>query len=376
MSTLKNIISSICLGFLYLSLSAQPVSVIVNVGTLEGIEITPQNVFNYSIVNNEGRSKDVLVKGSLIYRNSPLRFTYSYKATLQPGMNSFSRDIVHDPQWFFSSTGLQELFFTYGKLPQGTYEYCVEVGLDPSKIENPYSDPVDGCIYYTVNDIFLINLVTPENDAKLYEYYPMLGWVVNYPFASELTYRVRVAELKEGQNNENAITRNNPVFQESNVFATGITYPVTAKPLQVFQPYVWTVDAYYKGILLGGAEVWKFTIIEDSLLEAVSAEQAYYDFVEHKGDTRLYAVGAVKLKYKSEQMNDTLFIRIFNEKGKEINYSQKELPLRIGDNRIDIDLFDKARVNHRKKYVVEVTTKKQKQYRVPFMYINPRFINE
>ena len=83
------------------------------------------------------------------------------------GYNQFSKEIVQNPQWIFSDAGLKELFNNYQKLPQGTYEYCVDITLQAVTSEQQVGQPVGACTYYTVNDLFLISLITPENDACL-----------------------------------------------------------------------------------------------------------------------------------------------------------------------------------------------------------------
>ncbi|HTN16690.1 MAG TPA: hypothetical protein VL092_03350, partial [Chitinophagaceae bacterium] len=273
-----------------LQVCAQQNQVEADLSLIDGIELTPDNIFNFRIRNSGSQARQVEVSGRVYYRRSNLSFTYKFHSTVQPGMNSISRSLIPNPQWSFSEPGLRDLFLNYSKLPQGTYEYCVTVTTTGAGAESAESGN-SACVYQTVEDLFLINLVTPENDAKIYEYNPMLAWVVNYPFASELTYKLRVAELKQGQNPQNAITRNNPVYRDDHVMSTGTIYPVTARPLQKWQPYVWTVDAYYKGILLGGAEVWKFTIIDDSELVAMPVEQSYTHINIESGRTELFAAG-------------------------------------------------------------------------------------
>lgn len=353
---------------------AQPASVVVNMAGLEGIEINQQNVFSYDLVNNTGKQIDVTIKGTIRYRNSALSATYVFTTNLIEGNNRFNTDRVSNAAWTFSDNGFRELFFDYNKMPQGTYEYCVSVTLNKNNPEYQMGDPIMECVYQTVNDIFLINLVDPENNAKIYEYYPMLSWVVNYPFASQLTYRLRVAEVKEGQNNENAINRNNPIYQDNQVFATSLTYPVTARPLVKYQPYVWTVDAYYKGILLGGAEAWRFTIIEDSLLKEVAVDLAYYEFEEHIGDTRLNIAGEMKLKYRADGNSDTLFFKIINDKGDEIKFNENVKPLSNGYNWIVLQFHEKLSLKHNNKYSLLIENAKGKSFKVPFTYLNPLFI--
>mgnify|MGYP000586444273 CR=1 FL=1 len=377
---IKQVVSTILLLIIYM-VSMQTVhaqlSVFVNLAQTEGIEISSSNVFNFSILNNDNFNRQVTVKGTLIYRNSPLRFSYSFDATLYPGNNQFSPERVNSPNWIFSDNALRELFFDYKKLPQGTYEYCVDVELQSINPEQKVGTPTGACSYYTVNDIFLINLISPENDAKIYEYYPLLSWVVNYPFANELEYRIRVAELKKGQNNENAITRNNPVYKDNNVFSTSLMYPVTAKPLEAMKPYAWTVDAYYKGLLLGGAEAWKFTIIEDSLIEDLPYNNSYIDVCREQGVQVFPNTGNLKLKYVLEDLkSDTLHMRLEKDNGKEVKLKNGYWLVKYGDNRTIIDFVDGGRLKHMKIYHLYIVNGKGKQYVIPFKYQNPAFTGE
>jgi hypothetical protein len=228
------------------------------------------------------------------------------------------------------------------------------------------------CLLGVSKDLFLINLVAPENDAKLYEYNPMLNWVVTYPFASLLTYRIRVAKILDGQNIENAIARNNPIYQEANVPQTAQIYPFYATPLVAFQPYAWTVDAYYKGILLGGAAPWKFTIIEDSARVVLPHESYYVDISMEQNATRYYAVGVIKLKYVLEEKeNEELLISLMDNSGKPLKLPESSLLAKLGDNRFVLQLKDKVALQHLQVYTLVVTNSLGIQFSLPFKYVNP-----
>lgn len=364
-------------AFLLLHGTSRAGNITVNLGVLDGSEVNSRNVFDFQVINNSNYSGDALIRGTLRYRNSPLQFNYSFHANLHSGLNQFSNEQVSSPTWNFSSNAFKELFFNYNKLPEGTYEYCITVDVKSTNPENISNPVIDGCTYYTVNDIFLINLIEPENNAKIYELYPMLSWVVNYPFASELTYRIRVAELKHGQNNQNAITRNPPMYEDKNVLTTGVTYPMTAKPLQKFQPYVWTVDAYYKGILLGGAEVWKFTIIEDTLLKVIPKEQPYVELNIENGGLAYYAIGSLKLKYlENAFLTDTLHMSLTDEKGKQINLRDSAWIVNRGDNRKVLALEESANLKHMKEYILTVKGQTGNINSLRFKYVNPIYIKE
>lgn len=349
--------------------------IFVNMAMVDGVDLTPDNLFSFQVQSGLTKSSHSLIKGNIKFRNSDLRIAYRFEYDLQPGLNIIPANAIH-PQFEYSSQALRELFEQYKKLPEGIYEYCVSVKPDYNLNESTPGPVYNECVYHKSQDVFLINLIDPDNDAKIYEYNPMLSWTVNYPFASELKYRIRVAEIKEGQNTTGAINRNNPVYDEKNLMQMSIVYPVYGKPLQKNQPYVWTVDAYYKGLLLGGAEPWKFTIIEDSLLVAVSSNQSYFDFSAQTGNTKIYGIDTLKLKYKTYSSADTLKLELVTDEGKEVSFKTTTYPLKPGTNYIDLDFPGKAALKHLKTYVMKVTTTRNTAYSIPFTYVNPLYIKK
>lgn len=349
--------------------------IFVNMGAVDGIDLRPDNLFNFQIQSTRNQRTHALVQGTIRFRKSDLRIAYRFESDLQPGANVFNAAAVNT-RLEYSSPALKELFERYQKLPQGIYEYCISVKPDYNQNESVPGNTIDECVYHKSEDIFLINLIDPEDDAKLYEYNPMLSWTVNYPFASALTYRIRVADIKEGQNKAGAISRNNPVYEEQNLKQMSIVYPVYGKPLQKNQPYAWTVDAYYKGLLLGGAEPWKFTIIEDSLMTPIPTQQSYYEIGMQQTGTRIYAIDTLKLKYKNYSEEGKLVVLLLDKDNKEVNYKTAATgyALRQGMNYIDLDFPDKASLKHLKSYLMMITTPDGHAYRIPFTYVNPLYL--
>jgi hypothetical protein len=344
-------------------------NIIINMAAIDGIAITPDNVLGYQVQSSG--SVSVQVKGTIRYRNSGQNISYSFSCSLKSGLNTFSVDAEH-PQWQFSSPALRELFLTYKILPEGTVEYCVNITPATVVKENP-SSVFDECLYHRAGDIFLINLVDPEDKAKLHEFNPMLSWIANYSFASQLTYRIRVAQIKQGQNAVNAVMRNQPVYDESNLMQNSIIYPVYAKPLEINVPYAWTVDAYYKGILLGGAESWQF-IICDSTAPVVKGNRSYIDVKRENGANRLFALGSLKLKYVlDEAQSDVLDLEITDEQNKKCQFNPDKLTAKYGDNRYELDLMGTGSFKHKSQYFLNIKTKTGHEYKLPFQYLNPEY---
>ena len=356
---------------LFSSLATAQQSIVVDLSAIDGMPITADNILGYHIHQVGGTTSQVQVKGTIHYRNSPITLSYSFKYTLRAGVNTISADLAH-PQWQFSSNAVRELFFNYKMLPEGTYEYCVSVSA--LSVSGEATGPsFDECIFHKSEDIFLINLLEPEDKTKLHEYNPMLAWVANCPFASELTYRLRVAEIKQGQNPVNAVMRNQPVYDESNLTTNSMLYPLFARPLVKNQLYAWTVDAYYKGVLLGGAETWQFIIPEDTLSPGFPANRSYVDIKRESGKVQLAAIGQLKLKYVLDKMKKDVLTLKLMDGSSQISLKTSKLDAVYGDNRYVLNLKEEASLKHKHLYRLVIHSNTGEDYELPFQYFNPDF---
>lgn len=344
--------------------------IMINMALIDGIQINAENILGYQV--HSSFSQQVEVKGSIRYKGSGLSLSYLFDCPLRAGENSFNTSTAH-PKWQFSSPALQELFLNYRILPEGTYEYCVTI---TPKNATPETQGVtfDECLYHRSDDMFLINLIDPEDKAKIMEYYPVLSWAANYTFSNELTYRLRVAEIKQGQNPQNAIMRNQPLLDEKNLTQNSMVYPTYAKPLKSQQPYAWTVDAYYKGILLGGAETWQFIILDDSVVTKYPANRSYIDIRRENGTSMLYIKGEMKLKYLlDKKSSDILTLELINDKMESVALTPQTLKAVYGDNRYVLNLKDACSLTHLKEYTLIIKSGSGEKYSILFKYLNTDF---
>lgn len=363
------VLCCVCLLFMKPQKSIAQISAVINMATIDGMPITPDNVFGYQI--HATKTQSVTIKGSIRYKGSQQWLSYVFHSVLNDGVNTFSPDWVN-ATWQFSSPALKDVFFTHKILPAGTYEYCVSIVPDNVVVEMD-KQQVEECLYRRGGDLFLINLVDPADKSKIKEFNPMLSWVANYSVSNELSYRIRVAEIKQGQNAVNAVMRNQQVYDERNLAGNSIIYPTYARPLVVNQPYAWTVDAYYKGVLLGGAETWQF-IITDTQSVTGSSNRSYIDVRKENGTVLLTAIGNLKLKYLlDEQQNDTLYLEITNDNNKHYSVSPKKLAAVYGDNRYTLDLAGTSNLKHKSMYNLLIHTKTGHEYKLRFQYFNPDF---
>ena len=111
---------ALCIG--KVDAQAQTKEVIINLAPLDGVQITPDNLFSFGIQSGLAGTVNAKVNGTLRYRQSGLSFSYSFNTRLHQGMNMLDGNSIR-PAWTFSSGAFKELFIDYKRLPEGTYEY-------------------------------------------------------------------------------------------------------------------------------------------------------------------------------------------------------------------------------------------------------------
>lgn len=369
---LQHLVYLLCLLLSTSNLSAQQ-NIQINAALLDGVEINKNNILDFQILSSLNYSLNAKIIGKLTFREGGYAIQFSANQRLNPGLNQMDKS---NPgiQWQYSSPALKDLFMNYNQLPAGMYQFCIEVIPTNTSGEQELGNRIEECMYQKNPELFMIQLLDPENNAKLYEYNPMLSWVANYSLSADLTYKLKVAEIQKGQSTVTAIQRNNPIFQESGLRQNTIVYPGYAKPLVAYQPYAWTVDAYYKGMLLGSAEPWRFVILEDSLDEAIPKETYFLDIEKETGGNRVYAIGTLKLRYLLQEYNsDTLTITLYQDE-KEIPLKKKSIFCTRGDNRLEIDFLDDNPLKHGKLYRLTIQSQFGKSSIILFRFINPDFL--
>lgn len=342
---------------------------LVQFGSLVANTVSKQNHLNYTIYSSENRVELFTVEGKISFRGSKAFVQYRGSIKLNQGSNLVS-DNIKNVQYSYSSATVKKLFEQHGKLPNGDFSYCVYIYKPGGESLNAVAE---NCIYSENTDMFILNLVSPDDKAKLKELNPLFNWMVNSSIVSDLTYKLRVVEIKEGQKAANAIMRNRPVYEESGIRSFSQVYPFTAKSLEYFQPYAWTVDAYYRDVHMGSAETWQFVIIDDSLMAGIPKDVPYLDFELEKGGNKVFAVGELKLKYYlKEHSFETFKIALFDEKNTAVWNS--ELKCVTGDNWFALDFKTRPKLKHLKRYQLNLKNEFGKEFKVLFQYVNPDFL--
>lgn len=331
------------------------------------------DLLNYSVIYQGSTPVRARLKGALRFYNSADYIRYEKEVRFSSGVNLI-RELAPAITLQFSGAALRELYNIHGKLPLGKMEYCVTIETYKSNGEQAGWQPVkEECVYISNEDIFMIELQQPEDGAELKEFHPQLGWIVNSPLAPELTYRLMVAPKNKNQSKQDAIRRNRLQYDEKNISGMFQVYPMYAKPLEYNQPYVWNVEAYYKGYLMGTAMPWEFIILPDTARDSVAYASAYLDIMKDVGTYNVIAPGVLKLSYELKQSaEDSLTFALLDKDQKPLKIKVPvDGKVRYGDNRLLIDFYNYQPLKHKKKYTLLVSGRHFKDRRIEFTYYNP-----
>lgn len=139
----------------------------------------------------------------------------------------------------YTNSGVKNLAFRTGRLPEGTYTGCVQVrnlsGANLSsrvcqEFQIVYPDPPQ--------------LISPMNGAEVITEFPTFQWIpVNVPAEYDIFYTFKVVEILGTQTPLRALEANVPLLERSDITATTLTYPIDALSFEEGKTYAWQVQA-------------------------------------------------------------------------------------------------------------------------------------
>lgn len=160
------------------------------------------------------------------------------------------RDIKLKDQW--AKPGFEAFVLRTGRLPAGYYTYSVKV--------MPESLGDGGTGHVTVENPSPPRLTSPPDGGKVTAKTFTFGWTSVGNFSGRVSYELILAEVLPGQSKEEALRSNRPWYQNRNLTATMLQYPLSAEPLETGKSYAWQVRAYLEDERYPSlaSEVWGF----------------------------------------------------------------------------------------------------------------------
>ena len=256
---------------------------------------------------------------------------------------------------YYNATLLQQVISSGGLFPPGTYH--VQFTLYGRPGDGEFSELAEYSEQLQVEASWPPMLLSPADGDSIQHPLPVLSWTPAFSTSAiaPVTYRLKVAEILNGQSKQQAITSNFPKYTETNLPMPLQIYPNTASGLDSNRRYAWQVEAEMGSIHLGYSEVWEFCYC---FLEKRQTQHPgfYYKLTEHPQSQFELVKGnmlPVAFPEKYVPKEDKLYFRVKNLEGKELaNQDSFDAPKRIGMNKYNISLCADSKLDLKEGYYI------------------------
>jgi hypothetical protein len=311
-------------------------------------------------------SKTVILETTVIEKKAGRVLTISTAPfVLMPGNQSLRRDAVTSAGISFSNSNTARLVRQSSYFPEGEYEYCFRI-LSESKTNPEILG--EQCFDHIVEPLTPLFLIEPYNKQSICDKRPVFTWQPSMPAIPGSQYRLTLAEIKPGQNFQEALVYNIPLINQSNIVAPMLLYPPSARELEESKKYAWQVTVYKDGIVLNRSEIWEFSI-KCNDTPVVETATGFRDIEDLAKGNYYIAEGrvlfAISNAYEAADLQYSLICL------NKPDQSFKKLPkvkLARGNNNITIDLSEKNGFKDGQHFIMTVRLPNGSSKQLRFIY--------
>ena len=212
------------------------------------------------ITNSEHQAVTVYLHGEVRRDGKLIGKGNSNKIEIPPGGKRITRSDITKIKKEWWDKEFEKLLFRMPTLPAGDYEACIFVYKAKGK-----KLLTKCCSGFESKPISPPRLISPKDGATLKEKYPLFRWTPPAPAPKEITYTLRIVEVRKGQTKEEAI-KNPPLFEKEGIKETSFRYPASAREFEKGKQYAWMVIGI-TAMIKYESEVWEFTYKRKSSME-------------------------------------------------------------------------------------------------------------
>lgn len=331
--------------FITVSLSAQ-----VNVtATLpSGALYLRSQLWNLTISNNNTVPVDVTMQMEMkdIQTHQTVLSATSGIFSLQPGVRVTQSETL-EPLQYFSSNAVTDRSAN-GFLSVGQYQVCYQLY---RVLHAEKTLLADDCEQLEVEPMSQPLLTSPENDSVIAVNNTVFTWTGPTPamMFTDLNYDLIISEVNNGQSPSEAIRKNIPFEQASNIQQPFFNLPLQGPQLEKDKIYAWQIVAKDQQRFAARSEVWTFRT--GSKTDKIETGNFTYLLLEGNGvGVGVSEKDALHIKYVSNISAHTVPVIFRDETGRTIYKTKKEI--KQGDNLIDLPLNNRFVAG--KKYTVSI----------------------
>ena len=206
-----------------------------------------------NITNSEHRAVTVYLHGEVRRDGKLIGKGNSNKIEISPGGKRITRSDITKIEKEWWDKEFEKLLFRLSNLPEGNYEACIFVYKAEGK-----KLLTKCCSGFESKPISPPRLISPKDGATLKEKYPLFRWTTPAPAPKEITYTLRIVEVRKGQTKEEAMRTNPAWFEQGGIKTTYLRYPVSARSFEEGKTYVWWTTAELERYSIATSEIFTF----------------------------------------------------------------------------------------------------------------------
>jgi hypothetical protein len=328
--------------------------------------LVKNQLWNMLLVNSGNRS--VLLRINLVLldekTNQPVLTASTIPFLLNKGAKQLQAKDLSPIQYNYNGPASNADRDPNGLLPAGSYQACYTV-VNAEK-GNP---TVENCIELNVDPLSPPLLNTPADEGSLYTAYPQFTWLPPTPpgLFSDLSYDLILVEVLAGQGKADAIQQNIPVYSAGFIKNLYMNYPSSYRALDTARLYAWRIVALNNGQPTAMSDIWTFRVTVPPKPGLKSRSSAYISLKRGLDPSIASSGETLKLSYDNDAA-DTIVgytITSLQEPGNPI-LQQGRLPLRKGNNLLQVSLQTSAGYAESKVYQFRLVNGRNESWTVKF----------
>ncbi|MBI3884019.1 MAG: hypothetical protein HY305_07400 [Sphingobacteriales bacterium] len=254
-------------------------------------------------------------------------------------------------------------------LPIGSYTVCYSF---VSGREDPISI-ADECTSFEVEPLSPPMLILPSDSTVLDNAPAQFSWIPPTPsnMFGKLQYEIVIAEVKDGQNPNEAIQLTLPFYSDYNLYNNFLNYPSSAITFDKDKWYAWQIIARDDKAYGAKSEVWVFKVKANNAAKDILAQMPYIKMKSTAPDKGIAANGILKLSYVNETRDSIAIIEIVDiNQPDNKNTLRFKVKIKPGENLIEYNLLKHASLEKGKTYQAQIVNSRDEKWAVQFEVYN------
>ncbi|CAN5623409.1 hypothetical protein BH10BAC5_BH10BAC5_02990 [soil metagenome] len=203
-------------------------------------QLKASDLWSATIINN-GEAFTAYLYGSMMNNDNGEMIATGQTMTfdVKKGMTNFKiSDLpkIPDVNYTAKDPKYKQSFMNTGGAPPGDYKICIELRTQGNEVK------AEDCIDQKITGGDAPQLISPRNEEELKIDNPVFSWMHIKPPTSNLTYSLKIVELKGDESPENAILKNKAFFEKEGIVQQLFQYPASAEKFVAGKKYAWQVS--------------------------------------------------------------------------------------------------------------------------------------